>query len=147
MLPIIVTALADIVTSTIKSFLPETSEDKLEKIRLAIQQQAMQNDLLKGQLAINVEEAKNPNLFVAGWRPCVGWICTFGLAYNTVILALIKTIVALMVIIGLNPVTASQVQALMPAIDTGTLVSILASMVGIATVGTMRTVEKIKGVN
>lgn len=33
-----------------------------------------------GQIAINVEEAKNPRLFVSGWRPFIGWVCGFGLA-------------------------------------------------------------------
>ena len=37
-------------------------------------------------LAVDVEEAKSESVFVAGWRPFVGWVCGFGLAYAAVIL-------------------------------------------------------------
>jgi hypothetical protein len=64
--------LGNIVTSTIKSYLPDTPDQVIQKIELSIKQQTLENDLLKGQLAINVEEAKNENIFVSGWRPAVG---------------------------------------------------------------------------
>lgn len=34
------------------------------------------------QAMTNLEEAKNPNLFVSGWRPALGWLCIFLLAYS-----------------------------------------------------------------
>ncbi|MFN7882333.1 MAG: 3TM-type holin, partial [bacterium] len=37
--------------------------------------------LALGQIAINTEEAKSDNWFVAGWRPFVGWICGLTLFY------------------------------------------------------------------
>ena len=40
----------------------------------------------QGQLAINQTEAAHRSLFVAGWRPCIGWLCAFGLAYQFVFL-------------------------------------------------------------
>jgi hypothetical protein len=50
---------------------------ELEKLRqtgeLAVL--AAETELAKGQLAINAEEAKSENLFVAGWRPFIGWVC------------------------------------------------------------------------
>lgn len=36
---------------------------------------------LQGQLAINAKEAEHPSIFVAGWRPFVGWVGGFSLAY------------------------------------------------------------------
>jgi len=37
---------------------------------------------MKAQTDINLEEAKNSNLFVSGWRPAIGWICAAALAYQ-----------------------------------------------------------------
>lgn len=33
------------------------------------------------QAAINTVEAGHRSLFVAGWRPALGWVCALGLAY------------------------------------------------------------------
>ena len=41
--------------------------------------------LIELQTKINMVEASHRTLFVAGWRPFVGWICGFALAYNFVI--------------------------------------------------------------
>ena len=60
-------------------------EDKDKKNELAHEIATMAErhaqELAKGQIAINAEEAKSKNIFVAGWRPFVGWTC--GLALFT----------------------------------------------------------------
>jgi hypothetical protein len=48
---------------------------------LELAQMAADADMAKAQAAINQTEAANPNLFVSGWRPFVGWVCGLGLAY------------------------------------------------------------------
>jgi len=52
-----------------------------------IQQKLMELELkaMEGQMAINLEEAKSEKLFVAGWRPFVGWIGGFALAYASIL--------------------------------------------------------------
>ncbi len=40
---------------------------------------------IQGQLAINAKEAEHPSIFVAGWRPFVGWVGGFSLAYAGVL--------------------------------------------------------------
>ena len=47
--------------------------------------------LMLGQLEINKEEAKNPNLFVSGWRPAVGWVGVIALFVMYVPKALVMT--------------------------------------------------------
>lgn len=37
------------------------------------------------QIAVNQVEAGHRSLFVAGWRPFIGWVCGFGLAYAFVL--------------------------------------------------------------
>ena len=55
-------------------------EDKDQKNKLAHELATMADnhaqELAKGQLAINAEEAKSRNIFVSGWRPSVGWCCS-----------------------------------------------------------------------
>lgn len=37
------------------------------------------------QLAVDQAEASNPKEFVSGWRPFIGWVCGFSLAYVGVV--------------------------------------------------------------
>ena len=60
-------------------------EDKDQKNALAHQIATMSErhaqELAKGQLEVNKIEAASKSLFVAGWRPAVGWSCCFALVY------------------------------------------------------------------
>lgn len=52
-----------------------------------IQQKLMELELraMEGQMQINVEEAKSEHLFVAGWRPFVGWVGGVSLLYAAIL--------------------------------------------------------------
>lgn len=41
--------------------------------------------LMLGQIEINKVEAQHPSVFVAGWRPAVGWVGAGAFAYSTII--------------------------------------------------------------
>jgi len=43
------------------------------------------NELISLQTKINEIEAGHRSIFVAGWRPFIGWICGIALAYNFII--------------------------------------------------------------
>lgn len=45
--------------------------------------------LVQGQLAINQKEAEHSSIFVAGWRPWIGWVCGMALAWNFLVQPLI----------------------------------------------------------
>jgi hypothetical protein len=94
---------------------------------------AQDGDLQKilAQLAINAKEAENPSIFVAGWRPFVGWICGSGLLYATIIHNLLEWL------------SAVKGWTLPPAVDTDVLLYVLGALLGI---GTLRTIDKVKGV-
>jgi hypothetical protein len=51
---------------------------KLEMAKLGIA-------LDQAQIAVNIEEAKSESVFVAGWRPAVGWAGAFGFAYAAIL--------------------------------------------------------------
>ena len=58
-------------------------EDKDQKAKLAHEIATMAErhaqELAKGQLEINKVEAQSRNIFIAGWRPFVGWTCGLAL--------------------------------------------------------------------
>jgi hypothetical protein len=92
-------------------------------------------DLLKwdgSQMAVNQAEAGSASLFVAGWRPAVGWLCaaTIGWQYVIVPLGLWATY------------AAGHAVPAPPPIDEH-LWELLVGMLGL---GGLRTLEKVKGV-
>jgi len=91
--------------------------------------------LVEGQLRINEKEAQHGSIFVAGWRPAVGWICGIALGWNFIIQPL------LLWISWLIPEGADLASA--PKLDTGELMTVLLGMLGL---GGLRTYEKRIGV-
>ena len=59
---------------------------KLEMFKLG-QQGALQEvmngfNLMLENIKVNANEAMHASVFVAGWRPFIGWVCGIALAYN-----------------------------------------------------------------
>ncbi|HHZ97924.1 MAG TPA: hypothetical protein EYN67_20815 [Flavobacteriales bacterium] len=80
------TAALDVGKSLIEKIWPDPVKQsqeirKLEELHqrgdLAILNAEVQ--LLLGQINVNKTEANHKSIFVAGWRPFVGWVCGFGL--------------------------------------------------------------------
>ena len=90
-------------------------------------------ELAKGQLAINKEEAKSGNIFVAGWRPFIGWSCGVALVWHFIAAPFIIFFAALFGA-TLPP---------LPEFDMGSLMTVLMGMLGL---GGLRTFEKYKKV-
>ena len=87
----------------------------------------------KSQTTINRLEAGHISVFVAGWRPFIGWICGLGLAYNFIAHPLIVWGVQIAGVEGVTP----------PALAIGELMPLLMALLGL---GGLRTYEKLKGV-
>ena len=85
--------------------------------------------LALGQMEINKVEAGSDSFFKSGWRPSVGWICTFGLAYQIVFRPLFTWI-------GTNVAQWSAP----PPLELDTLMTLLFGMLGL---GAYRTYEKV----
>jgi len=84
------------------------------------------------QIDINKIEAASSSVFVAGWRPGIGWICGAAFALHFVILPLLSW---LAVLFGHDPIVVP--------FDMGTLMTVLTGMLGL---GGLRTFEKVRGV-
>jgi len=85
------------------------------------------NELISIQTKINEIEAQHRTVFVAGWRPFVGWVCGVALAYNFVVRDLF--------------IWALQPEAVPPALQMEHLMTVLMGMLGL---GGLRTYEKLK---
>ena len=83
--------------------------------------------LIELQAEINKIEAQHRTIFVAGWRPFIGWVCGVALAYNFILRDL------LVWFIGPEQVP--------PALQMEHLMTVLIGMLGL---GGMRTFEKFK---
>ena len=127
------TALIGPVTSLLDKFI----EDKDQKAKLAHELSTMAEkhaqELAKGQLEINKAEAGHKSIFVAGWRPFIGWTCGVALAWHFVIAPFIMCFSAYF---GLD-------MPALPDFDMGSLLTVLMGMLGL---GGLRTFEKYKGI-
>ena len=112
-------------------------EDKDTKNALAHEISTMAErhaqELAKGQLEVNKVEAASKSMFVAGWRPAVGWVCVLGMASNFIIIPMANFGLAI-----------AESNITIPLIDTSTMMPVLMGMLGL---GAMRSVEKVQGVS
>jgi hypothetical protein len=112
-------------------------EDKDTKNALAHEISTMAErhaqELAKGQLEVNKVEAASKSMFVAGWRPAVGWVCVLGMASNYILIPFSNFGLAL-----------AESDVVRPLMDTSTMMPVLMGMLGL---GVMRSVEKVQGVS
>lgn len=83
------------------------------------------------QAEINRVEASHRSLFVAGWRPFIGWVCGMGFLWAFLLHPLFEWIVVLR---GLD--------IMVPAIVTDNMMELVLALLGL---GTLRSIEKIQG--
>lgn len=109
-------------------------KDAREKAKHEIEMTLVSQDfhLRMGQLDINKEEAKHQSVFVAGWRPAIGWCGAIALFYHFIGFSLMEWILK---------VTNSGIVP--PAINSDNLMELVLGILGL---GGMRSYERIKGV-
>lgn len=127
-----ITAALDIGGKLLDKFFPNPQERaqaelELSRLRQTGELAAMVNEtsLSKYQTDVNIEEAKSTNMFIAGWRPFIGWICGCGLGYQFLVYPMLIAYVPKIV-----------------QLDAGTLITLLGGMLGL---GGLRTMEKLQG--
>jgi hypothetical protein len=143
-IPLVLPAVMKFLSPVIDHFFPDANkaaEFKAQATMLAMQQEgaALQADLqlALGQLEVNKVEAASPSLFVAGWRPAVGWTCALALFCYYVPYTVAAT--------ALWVAHCYQTGTLSPRPDLGIadLLGLVGTMLGTAT---LRTAEKFRGV-
>ena len=122
----------------VSDILDKVVEDKDQKALLAHEIATMAErhaqELAKGQLEVNKAEAAHRSIFVAGWRPFIGWTCGIALMAHFVLFPATDFVVAYM---------GYEIPP-MPAFDMDSLMTVLLGMLGL---GGMRSFEKFKGVS
>lgn len=84
------------------------------------------------QAEINKIEAQHSSIFVAGWRPYIGWVCGMAIAWAFLVAPMLTW---LLPVLGVVPVV--------PPLQTEFLLELVFAMLGL---GGLRTFEKLKGV-
>ena len=122
-----ITAISNVVNTVLERVLPDKQANDAAKVQLAEMTLNGQLQQVAGQLSINLAEAQSKNVFVAGWRPAIGWLCGLGLLWQ----------------FFLGPILGFFFQAhKVPVIDASSLQDLLFALLGM---GTLRTVDKVKG--
>ena len=132
MLQALLPSILPIVMDVVGRFLPEDKEARAKAERaVKAQLTAHLAKIDIAQLGINKQEAAHRSIFVAGWRPFIGWTCGVALAYTYVIQPIL--------IFGLGQ--AGYLVSL-PTMDIGEMMPVLMGILGL---GGLRTFEKYKG--
>ena len=104
-----------------------------EKDNAKIKLQALENELKTKQIDVNKVEAGHRSIFVAGWRPFLGWVSGISVAF---VYLFQPFIVMVLKIFG------SDIE--LPTLDLSQLMPLILGMLGL---GGLRTIEKAKGVS
>ncbi len=126
----LIDSLLSIGTKIIDRVIPDKTAAAQAQAELVKMQVSGELEQLAGQLEVNKVEAAHSSLFVAGWRPFIGWVCGAALAYQFVIRPIVTWAVPSM----------GYTIAEMPGLDDN-LWELLTGMLGL---GGLRTYEKVK---
>jgi hypothetical protein len=124
--------IANAVGGIVNKFLPDKSQEEKDALTRELAQLQFDQAVIQSQTDTNKAEASNTSVFVAGWRPFVGWVCGCAFAWSFVVGPLVSYAARLL---------GSTVE--LPALDLSQLSPVLMGMLGL---GAMRTVEKVNGI-
>jgi len=125
-----IAAILSVLPNILDRVLPNQSERQRaqeELAKIAVNGEIQQ---MVSQMEVNKVEAASESMFVAGWRPFVGWMCGIGFAYATIGHVMLSWL------------SGAMGWGMPPSIDADVLTTTLWGMLGL---GSLRTVEKIKG--
>ena len=117
-------AISELAGTVIGKIWPDKTEQEKQELAAAVM-------VVQGQIETNKEEAGNPNVFVSGWRPFIGWVCGAACAWNWIVLKVVLFAAA----------WAGKELHVQPA-DLGEMLPVLMGLLGL---GGLRTVEKLNG--
>ena len=126
-------AVAESIVGVAGKVLNKFVADKDLKVKLQHELKTAFHAANLAQIDLNKQEAAHQSMFVAGWRPFVGWTCGVALAYHLLIAPLLGFV---LVLYGIDTP--------MPEFEFSQLSTILMGMLGL---GGLRSYEKMKGVH
>jgi|TARA_R100000908_G_scaffold60178_1_gene37337 hypothetical protein len=120
------------VTGLLDKFIPDADEKAKLAHEIATMASKQAHEANMGQLEINKMEAQHRSVFIAGWRPFLGWGLSFAMIWHFVIVPMITFGFAY----------SGVVPPELPEFDMESLMTVLLGMLGL---GGLRTFEKAKG--
>jgi len=125
-------ALIGPVTGLLDKFIEDKDAKNAMAHEIATMAERAAHEAAMAQVEVNKAEAQHRSIFVAGWRPFIGWTSGIALAYHFVLAPLIVFGVAW---------SGAEIPEI-PTFDMDSLMTVLLGMLGL---GGMRTFEKAKG--
>lgn len=132
MIPAIVTALVPALGTLVDRLIPDRAAAERAKADMEAALVKAANEAAMAQVEVNKIEAGHSSVFVAGWRPAIGWVCAAALAWAFIVAPVASWTMA-----------ALGVKETLPAIGTDNLFELVLAMLGL---GGLRTFEKMRGV-
>lgn len=130
--PLLIGPIFELGKGLMERWFPDPAKKAEAEAQFMLMMQEQDFKKVLGQLEVNAAEAASPHLFVAGWRPAVGWCCALGFLWATIGQPIVSWI------------AVAKGWPAPPAIDTEVLLYVLGGMLGL---GTLRSFEKSKGVS
>jgi hypothetical protein len=115
------------ISTLLDKFIPDADEKAKLAHEIATMAQKQAHESAIAQVKVNEKEAQHRSIFIAGWRPFVGWTCGVALFYHFIV----------------QPVLVFFMDKPAPSFDMSTLSTILMGMLGL---GGLRTFEKYKSI-
>ena len=132
MLSSLIPGLLPVVGDVLDRFFPNKEENAKAQREIASRLTDHLAHIDIAQIQVNQQEATHRNLFVAGWRPFIGWSCGLALFYTYLAQPVITFVL----------VQQGQYVDL-PPVDLGAMMPVLLGMLGL---GGLRSWEKAKGI-
>jgi len=125
-----------VVTTVLERWIPDKNAraEAAEELQKSILEACTNQD--KEQLEVNKVEAAHASVFVAGWRPSVGWVCSFAMAWQYVLCPMLTWA------LSVYSTYSGKTLPALPQLDTTQMMTVLLGMLGL---GGLRTYEKIRG--
>ena len=128
-----ISALIAPVSAILDKVIPDTNLKEKLSHEIATMAERHTQEQVMAQIEVNKIEAAHNSMFVAGWRPAIGWICALGMAGNFLIIPFVNMALELF-----------ETGVEIPLIALSEMMPVLMGMLGL---GAMRTFEKTKGVS
>lgn len=119
-----IAALIPAVSGILDKFIPDADTKQRLSHEISTMAEKHAQEIALAQIEVNKADAKG-NWFQSSWRPATAWVCVLGFFVNFLV----------------SPLCAG-FGIVIPQADTSTMLPVLMGMLGL---GTMRTVERLKG--
>lgn len=125
------------IVKTVGGVIDDLTTSDEERAAAELEFEKLDVQLATGQLEVNKEEAKHASMFVAGWRPAIGWVCAQALWFYYVPRAVMLTAVwaygAFKTVAAWNGVGDMPALPAFPEMGIADILGLVGTMLGTAT--------------